>query len=65
MNYYQARKIIEIRNVILDFQLWETFLSVKANIDSLDNKNDSPQFWVFGKQSYSFIEISNFGKGSF
>ena len=32
MNGYQARKIKEIRNVIFGLQLWETFLSGKAEV---------------------------------
>ena len=32
MNGYQTRKINEIRNVIFGLQLWDTFLSVKAEV---------------------------------
>ena len=32
MSGYQARKINEIRNVIFGLQLWEAFLSVKAEV---------------------------------
>ena len=34
MNDYQARKIDEIRNVIFGLQLWETPLSVKAELST-------------------------------
>ena len=33
MNGYQARKINEMRNMIFGRQLWETFLSVKAEVE--------------------------------
>ena len=32
MKGYQARKIIEMRNIIFGPQLWETFLSVNAEV---------------------------------
>ena len=36
MSWYQARKINELRNLILGLQLWETFPSVRAEVEMLN-----------------------------
>ena len=35
MNGHQGRKINEIRDVVFYFQLWETFLSIMAEVGML------------------------------